>query len=845
MYFSFLCTIHNQPSMRYYFRLLNILICVVFISDDVFAADDTPKPSLISTKTATPPKIDGKLDDAVWQSAAVASLNVTFLPEYGKVPSRKTEVRVAYDDEAIYFGAMLYDSLPQNINRQLCERDGYSNADNFTAALDTYNDDMNGYRFTVSAAGVQSDSRVSLNVNGDMSWDAVWESAVTIVDNGWICEIKIPYSAIRFPSEPIQDWGMQFNRSINSTGEFILWSPVDPNIPGTVNQWGTYLGLQNITPPLRLSLSPYLNAGYQWDPISDDPVQYEGSPILNGGLDVKYGINESFTLDATLIPNFGEVQSDNVILNLSPFEQQFDERRPFFTEGTEIFNQTFNFISDRLFYSRRIGGQPMMYYDVYNEIGPNDEVIENPGETSLYNATKFSGRTNNNLGIGIFNAVAAEEYAVVRDTTTNDEYTLLTNPMTNYNMVVFEQGLKNNSKVSFTNTNTLRDGAYRDANVSQVLYDLTNKKHNWNAWGFGNVSNVFEPQYNDEGIYSGDDVKTGYSYIVGLSQTTNKWNYNFSHSIVSKNYDHSDMGIQFGDNFTNNFLGFNYNNQEPKKGIFYNYSGWGNVSYNAQVEPYAYQDFSASVGFNGQFKNFWNAGANLYSKPFYYYDFYEPRVEGAKYHHASFAFINTWWGTDYRKDLSFSWNIDYGESPLPKDPYIGFGQFVTWNINDRISIDHSINLSKDHSNYGFVDFYGDDIIFGRRNVTTIVQELSGKLLFGPKMNIIARARHYWGKVVYLQYYALLDNGDLTGTDFTGDYDINFNIFNVDFVYAWEFAPGSYLNIIWKNSIFEYDDRSLDDYFDNLNKTFETPQTNGLSLKLIYYLDYNTLRHKGI
>ncbi|MFI5172115.1 MAG: DUF5916 domain-containing protein [Chitinophagales bacterium] len=825
-----------RPSLRFF----NFLICIVFFVDEIFSQDTIQRPSLASTKITEAPKIDGRLDDAVWQNAPVASLNVTWLPEYGKIPSRKTEVKVVYDNNAIYVGAMLYDNEPKTINTQLSERDGSSNADNFTFALDTYDDDLNGYRFIVSASGVQSDQRISLNSNGDLSWDAVWESDVAIVENGWICEIKIPYSAIRFPSKEIQNWGMQFNRNINSSGEYVLWSPVDPKIFGIINQWGSYTGLENIIPPLRLSFSPYFTAGNQWDPISYEPIVFESSKILNGGLDVKYGINESFTLDATLIPNFGEVQSDNVILNLSPFEQQFDERRPFFTEGTEIFNQTFNFLGDKLFYSRRIGGTPALFYDVPYLLNENEEIIDNPNETSLINATKFSGRTNGNLGIGIFNAIAAQEFAIIKDTLTGEQREILTTPLTNYNMVVFEQSLKNNSKISFTNTNTMREGVYRDANVTQFLYDITTGSHKWNYWGFGNVSQVYEPHYENSTWV--EDPKVGYNYIVGLSQFTGKWNFNFSHSILSKDYDHSDMGIQYGDNFMNNFLGFNYNNQEPKKGIFYNYNAWGGLGQNMRVEPLQYQEINYNLGFNGQFKNFWNAGINLFSKPLWWYDFYEPRVEGRKFYHAPFTFAGIWGGTDYRKDISFSWNFDFGESPLPNDPYFGGGQYITWNVNDKISINHGIRISKDHSNYGFVDFdMESNIIFGRRNVTTVDHELSVKYIFGPKMNIIARARDYWGKVVYLQYYELLEDGNLGATEFTGNYDINFNIFNVDFVYAWEFAPGSYLNVIWKNNIFQTDGISEDDYIDNCRKTFETPQSNGVSLKVIYYLDYLTLK----
>lgn len=222
----------------------SFLVSFLVTGETIFAQDTIQRPSLQSTKITNPPKIDGKLDDGVWKNLPVATLDITWLPEYGKVPTRKTEVKVVYDNTAIYIGAMLYDSVPANINTQLSERDGQSNADNFTVGLDTYDDDLNGYRFIVSAAGVQNDQRISLNSNNDLSWDAVWESEVSITENGWICEIKIPYSAIRFPTTEVQNWGLQFNRSVNKTGEYILWSPVDPKIYGVINQWGSYLGLE-------------------------------------------------------------------------------------------------------------------------------------------------------------------------------------------------------------------------------------------------------------------------------------------------------------------------------------------------------------------------------------------------------------------------------------------------------------------------------------------------------------------------------------------------------------------------------------------------------------------------
>src|SRR5437764_5555272 len=194
-----------------------------------------------------------------------------------------------------------------------------------------------------------------MSQNVDRTWNAVWESKVSIKKDGWVAEMRIPFSAIRFSKKDIQNWGLQFGRFIRKINENETWSPDDPNVSGTINKWGDWIGLKDITPPLRLSFSPYLSGGIRTSPVTNGKAtEY----LKSGGMDVKYGINESFTLDMTLIPDFAQVQSDNVILNLSPFEVKFDEYRPFFTEGTELFNKA------NLFYPRRIGATPQGNYSI-------------------------------------------------------------------------------------------------------------------------------------------------------------------------------------------------------------------------------------------------------------------------------------------------------------------------------------------------------------------------------------------------------------------------------------------------------------------------------------------------
>src|SRR5687767_6351557 len=381
------------------------LLPLVLVCGQIFSQSK----SLQALKTTQPPRIDGSLDDIAWETAPEATDFIQNFPQAGQPSSAKTVVKILYDNNAIYIGARLYDD-PSLIRKQLTARDEeqQTDVDYFSVFFDTYNDNQNGFQFLVTAANVQTDVRLAptietdFGVFGDKTWDAVWESETSITAEGWIVEMKIPYISLRFAKKNLQDWGLQFLRFMRRNNETSFWNPVDPNINGFLNQFGDYTGIKDVEPPLRLSFSPYLSTGIN---ISPENGNYRTEWLKSGGLDVKYGLSESFTLDATLIPDFGQVVSDNVVNNLTPYEIRFDEHRPFFTEGTELFNKA------GLFYSRRVGDMPEKFSMVQGLPQATYEIIENPAVTTLYNAIKLSGRNRNQLGIGFFNAIAASEEA--------------------------------------------------------------------------------------------------------------------------------------------------------------------------------------------------------------------------------------------------------------------------------------------------------------------------------------------------------------------------------------------------------------------------------------------------
>ena len=329
--------------------------------------------TIAAIKTEYPPVIDGKLDDTIWLSADIADNFIQYSPYNGSPSKYRTEVRVLYDNSAIYIGAMMYDPNPDSIYKELGERDSdYGlNADQFTIDISPYNDGINGATFKISVSGVQSDrpprsSSGGRNAGGGGygggghgdTWDAVWQSSTSIVEDGWIAEIKIPYSALRFPKDEVQTWGINFWREVRRNREQSSWNYVDREIGATFNHLGEITQIRDIEPPLRLSFTPYLS-GY----LEQSPGVSKPGFTYNGGLDLKYGISESFTLDATLVPDFGQVQSDDQVLNLSPYEVRYNEKRPFFMEGTELFNK------GNIFYSRRIGSSPKGYYEASESNG--------------------------------------------------------------------------------------------------------------------------------------------------------------------------------------------------------------------------------------------------------------------------------------------------------------------------------------------------------------------------------------------------------------------------------------------------------------------------------------------
>lgn len=780
---------------------------------------DANRRVLQAVRTTEAPQLDGRLDDACWQTAAVASDFVQFAPSFGGLASERTEVRVLYTDEALYIGAYLYMRDVSRLRRDLGRRDDGAAADWFHVGFDTYRDRQNAFRFEISASGVQRDSRMSTG-SFDLSWDAVWDSRVALHADGWSVELRIPFSALRFPKKEVQTWGLQFARQLQYANEFSTWSPVDPNGGGTLPQWGDLAGLESINPPVRLAFSPYLATAIQRFPVSSDPAKFANTRSVNGGMDVKWGLSESFTLDATLVPNFGEAQSDNTIRNLSPFEVPYEERRQFFTEGTELFGK------GEIFYSRRIGDRPAGYFDVVNGLNDDEVLVKNPAQASLYNATKLSGRTRSKLGIGLLNAVAAPAYARIRQTGNGQERDVRTSPLINYNVFVVDQLLPNNSAIAFNNTSVLREGGERDAVVSALVWNLRDKSNTYEIASASRLSQVF----------ASGGVQRGYRVDLALQKVQGKWGWLLYSGVSDDHYDQRDLGINRRNNFWRQYAQVSWRETQPRGNRL---SAYAQLSVENTLLNYPRQWEALEVFAYGEttFRNQLSVSGLFLSRPLWYYDYFEPRVWGKKFYHSSFWFVEPQVFTDPRKRFYTSVSLQFGESPIPNDPYIGIQVSPTWAVNNHLRLTASGKVAKDYANFGAVDWHDpDDIVFGRRAITTFDNALAAEYLISPRMNATLRARHYWAKLYYFEYLHLNEDGTFSPSDWQGSADENFNQFNLDFVFAWQFAPGSFLNLIWKDAAFVGDGVRHDGFIRNFRKTIRAPQDNTLTLKLIYWLD---------
>ncbi|CAN5164009.1 hypothetical protein BH09BAC5_BH09BAC5_26030 [soil metagenome] len=791
----------------------SICLVITFFLFNTAYAQEVCK-MLSATRTINAPKIDGIPDDSVWTKANVTNDLIQYQPNPGSAPRQKTEVSFLYDDEGIYVLAKLFDSAPDSILRQLGPRDEFqNNADAFGIYLDTYHDRRNAFFFGVTAAGVQTDARYTVD-KSDLSLNAVWYSKVTSDSLGWYVEMKIPYSALRFPKGEVQKWGLNFVRSIRRYREIDYWNYVDPVVLGIVNQCGDLDGLSNIISPVRLALLPYVSGYFE-------NYDHQNATSFNGGMDIKYGINESFTLDMTLIPDFGQALSDNVVLNLSPFEVKFDERRYFFTEGTELFSK------NDLFYSRRIGATPSGYNNVIHALDSNEKIENNPSVARLYNAVKVSGRTPGKTGIGFLNAISAPSYATITDTITGDTRKYETEALTNYNVLVVDKLLKNNSYIGFLNTSVIRAGSARDANVSSLQFRLGDKTNKYAVEAYGDLSNIYNPRETS--------AFTGYRYNVSAGKVSGKYTAIGRYKVVSDKFSPNDLGYLDRNNYIDYGLAQSFNIYKP----FWKLASTFNtvdIDLGNLFIPRHYTFFTISGRHIFTTKNWFTFGITWLTNPIKAYDYFEARVKGRYLIYPKNVQGGGFISTDYRKKFALDGGMNYRVFYERNRTIFNYYIAPRFRISDKLFLVYKWEQERKFDNVGYVAYRNDSLFFGVRNFKTFTNTLTLNYVFTNTMGLTLRVRHYWSQADYTSYFLLNENGKVEDAYYNGNANVSFNAFNIDMVYTWQFLPGSELSFVWKNAILTKDNLIRANYIEDSKYIFDAPQSNSFSVKLIWYID---------
>jgi hypothetical protein len=801
-----------------------ILLFLLFLNSNIHGQKKTLQAKSIVENIT----IDGKINEEIWKTAQVASDFIMFEPDNGKPISqeKRTEVKILYDNNALYISALLYDNESNKISKELTNRDVFGISDHFSVSINGYNDGQQDFRFYVSAAGVQMDCLATEDLE-DYNWDAIWDSEVTLTDFGWVVEMKIPYAALRFSKAAKQTWGLNFKRVIkrDAQDQSYTWNFVDTKIGAVITQEGILEGIENIKTPTRLFFIPYTSAYYQQDDFASDKT-------LKAGMDIKYGINDAFTLDAILVPDFGQTKFDNAILNLEPFEQQFDENRSFFTEATDLFSK------GGLFYSRRIGGAPT----TEPTTGANEVVTEYPNSTDLLNAVKVSGRTDKGLGIGFLNAITEKTYAKIEDTTSGVTRKEVVEPLANYNVLVFDQRFNQNSSVSFVNTNTVRNGAFRDANVSALLFDLNTKANTYNLYGDFKYSAIKDSNINDGSIY-GLANYDGFKTALNFAKTSGKYRYLFSGKYLSKHYDVNDLGIIFVNNYHSGYGEMTYRIINPTQ-TFNSFKFNQNINIEIQNTTEKTQEaWYQSKMTATTLKNHYIEGL-FQVNPVDRYDFYEPRVYG-RYVYIPKSIIG-YAQFSSNKNKSFNYYIESAVTRFDEDQretfFINGG--VKYRFNDKLSLDYSAQYTRKVNDRGWVDFDNDDIIFAERNREIVEHFFTGKYSINNKMTFNLIARYYSAYSENHEFFTLQDDGYLTpNPSYSENKNRNLNSWNLDFSYSWWFAPGSEISVLYRNYALESTNLVEKNMHTNLSNIFDSNMTNILSVSIRYYIDYNSLKRK--
>ena len=812
-----------------------------------------------ATRTEKPPVIDGQLSDEVWSQTQIMTDFTQIDPDEGQPATERTEVRVLYDDHALYVGVRLFDRDTAHLGRRLSTRDGDADADRITLYLDPMHDHLTGVMFRVSASNVQTDAVLFNDTWDDWSWNAVWESNVSIDDDGWSVEMRIPLSQLRFTSDDKQTWGINLERYIRRRNEGSWLEMVPKKETGRASRMVHLTGLDGLKPARRLELLPYTagRAEYVAPGSAGNPFNDGSRVFASAGLDMKYGLTSNLTIDATVNPDFGQVEVDPAVVNLSAFETFFEEKRAFFLEGAQIFNNFgrggsngnwgFNNSEPQIFYSRRIGRTPQLY--------PDAEFADPPTATTILGAAKLTGKTAKGWSLGLLEAITSTEKAPTQTAFIRGE--AVVEPMTNYTVVRLQRDIGRRAGVGLLTTAvnrrvttpvvaaTLPDAAYVAGADGYLFLDADRDwAMNFAASGSrvnGSPAAISRLQYAPQRYYQRPDAHHLHldPAATSLSGFSGRVSLNRNSGLVQVNT--MLWGVSPG--FESNDLGFHSNGDRAgAHGVLI----WRNVTpgdvlrdrviwvAKAYTWNFAREMQSDVIGAQARatFLNYWEAGVALFAGR---RSLDDRLTRGGPIAMSPRGIdVNGWVNTDGRKRLSL--NINAG---IRDDAADGWGRSlgVTFNFkpSDRLTLSTGPDWNRSYGVAQYVQSvadptatstFGGRYVFGGIDQWQLTMTTRANVIFSPHASLqvfmqplLATGDYSGFKELalprtydFLRYgtdigslsfdpstrlYTADPDGAGAAAPFTfSDPDYNFKSLRLNAVFRWEMKPGSNVYVVW-------------------------------------------------
>ena len=888
----------NSCSLLFPFSFLSIAGPLCAAQTQPAGAHAKIVPSVRALRLTSPIDLDGRLLEPDWNSAQPATGFKQYDPDEGKPETEKTEIRVLYDDQALYIGARMYDREAKKIRKGLSRRDDSDiNADWISIYLDPRHDHLTGAHFQVTSAGSLSDSVIYNDTWEDSSWDAVWDAKVTVDDQGWVAEIRIPFSQLRFSAGDHQIWGLNIQRFIQRKNETDWWELVPKKESGLASRMGHLEGLDEIPSHHHLDLLPYVTGRAEYiQPSPGDPFNSGSRYFGNAGLDIKWGLTSNLTLDGTINPDFGQVEVDPAVVNLTAFETYYDEKRPFFLEGANIFGNFghsgsnsffgFNRPSPNLFYSRRIGRAP--------QGSAGGDFVDEPRSTTILGASKLTGKTASGWSIGVLDAVTASEFASVDTGGVRSEVEV--EPPTNYLVGRLKRELGQHASVGVLFTSVERD--LHTPSLSDLLdkraytfgadgHLLFGPKHDWaivgslvGSWLQGSPTAMLGFQTDSAHYFQRPDATQvhlnpnattlgGWNGQLDLNKNSGDVTVNAALWAVSPGFESNDIGYMTMADRAGAHGALVWRKQNPDRWtrsrtlVVANWWTW-NFKREVQGEGY-FMEAQATL------LNYWNVNAVLH--------FLRPAFDdrltrgGPSVRRPGEQDYSLGIQSDSRKRISFGVNGNYGRpdvggfsSDYAVSVAIKPSSSLTLSTGPEISLNHTIAqyvtttpdplaVSTFGNRYVFADLSEPQVSMTTRINYVFTPKVSLQMYIQPLLttgqygnfNELARPRtfdflRYGTDVGTLSYdagrqtYNVDPDGPGPAAPFSfANPNFNFKSLRVNAVFRWEWRLGSTLFLVWTQ---ERQDNSHPGDFTlgrDVSSLFQAHADNVFAVKIAYWL----------